>query len=49
MLVFPSISRDNQIPLGLIDILITAGFFSLFVLSRRWFLAASPAVLTPAP
>jgi hypothetical protein len=39
LLVFPSISKLNQIPHGLTDILITAGFFSLFVLSRNWFLA----------
>src|SRR5262245_15547808 len=37
LLVFPSISKDNQIPHGVTDILITAGFFSLFVLSRDWF------------
>jgi hypothetical protein len=45
LLVFPSISKDNQIPHGLTDILITLGFFSLFVLSRGWFLARYQPVL----
>ena len=45
LLVFPSISKDNQIPHGLIDILITAAFFSLFVLSRGWFLTRYRPVL----
>jgi hypothetical protein len=45
LLVFPSISKDNRIPHGLTDILITAGFFSLFVLSRSWFLARYRPVL----
>jgi hypothetical protein len=45
LLVFPSISKDNTIPHGLTDILITAGFFSLFVLSRRWLLARYQPVL----
>jgi len=38
-LVFPSISKTNRIPHGLTDLLITLGFFSLFVLSRHWFIA----------
>jgi hypothetical protein len=38
MIVFPSISRDNVFPLGITEILITAGFFAAFVLSRAWFL-----------
>ena len=46
LLVFPSISKENQIPHGLIDILVTAAFFSLFVLSRGWFLARYRPVLT---
>ena len=45
LLVFPSISKDNRIPHGLTDILITAGFFALFVLSRNWFLARYRPVL----
>jgi hypothetical protein len=45
LLVFPSIAKENQIPHGLTDVLITAGFFSLFVLSRNWFLARYQPVL----
>ena len=45
LLVFPSISKENQIPYGLIDILVTVGFFALFVLSRNWFLARYRPVL----
>jgi hypothetical protein len=45
MLVFPTISADNALPLGLTDILITAGFFALFVLSRNWFLARYQPIL----
>jgi len=45
LLVFPSISKENQIPHGLTDLLITAGFFALFVLSRNWFLARYQPVL----
>jgi hypothetical protein len=39
MLVFPSISRTNRLPVGIVEVLITAGFFALFVLSRNWFLS----------
>jgi hypothetical protein len=45
LLVFPSISKDNTIPHGVTDILITAGFFALFVLSRDWLLARYQPVL----
>ncbi len=45
MLVFPTIAKDNRLPLGLSDLLITAGFFALFVLSRNWFLARYQPVL----
>jgi hypothetical protein len=38
MLVFPSMSPRNTLPLGPIELLITAGFFAFFVLSRNWFL-----------
>jgi len=38
-LVFPSISTASVLPFGLVELGITAGFFSLFVLSRIWFLA----------
>lgn len=36
LLVFPSVLTDNSF-LGFRDLLITLGFFALFVLSRRWF------------
>jgi hypothetical protein len=45
LLVFPSISKDNAIPHGVTDILITAGFFALFVLSRDWLLSRYQPVL----
>ena len=38
MQVFPSVTTDPVFPLGLSELLITAGFFSLFVLGRIWFL-----------
>jgi Ni/Fe-hydrogenase subunit HybB-like protein len=46
MLVFPSMSKDNTLPLGPVEILITAGFFSLFMLSRTWFLGRYQPALT---
>jgi hypothetical protein len=36
LIVFPSVSTDNRL-LGFGDVLITAGFLGLFLLSRRWF------------
>ncbi len=39
MLVFPSVTTERVFPFGLSELLITAGFFSLFLLSRVWFLA----------
>jgi hypothetical protein len=39
MLVFPSISATKGLPVGIVEVLITAGFFALFVLSRNWFLS----------
>jgi hypothetical protein len=45
LVVFPSVSSANRLPLGLLDLLITAGFFALFVLSRRWFMAKFKPVL----
>jgi len=48
LLVFPSISKANVFPLGLTEILITAGFFALFVLSRNWFLARYQPALRQA-
>jgi Ni/Fe-hydrogenase subunit HybB-like protein len=37
LVVFPSVFPKGAPSLGLRDILITAGFMALFVLSRRWF------------
>ena len=45
LVVFPSVSSANRLPLGILDLLITAGFFALFVLSRRWFMARFKPVL----
>jgi len=39
MLVFPSVTTEPVFPFGLRELGITAGFFSLFVLGRSWFLA----------
>ncbi|MBI4589219.1 MAG: hypothetical protein HY725_10300 [Candidatus Rokubacteria bacterium] len=39
MLVVPSLSPTAALPAGIVEVLVTAGFFSLFVLSRQWFLA----------
>ncbi|MET0849945.1 MAG: hypothetical protein ABW020_02350 [Candidatus Rokuibacteriota bacterium] len=38
MVVFPSISKANVWPIGIAELLITAGFFALFVLMRGRFL-----------
>jgi len=48
MLVFPSMSKSNALPLGLVELLITAGFFSLFMLSRSWFLGRYHPALGPS-
>jgi hypothetical protein len=45
LVVFPSVSPTARMPLGLRDLLITAGFFALFVLSRRWFMGRFKPVL----
>jgi len=39
LIVFPSLDKDIRFPLGIREILITAGFFALFALSRQRFLA----------
>ena len=39
LLVYPSIAKVNRFPIGLREVLITAGFFALFVLGRNRFLA----------
>ncbi len=46
LLVFPAVLRDNTVPLGPVEILVTLGFFALFVLSRNWFLARYKPVLS---
>jgi hypothetical protein len=38
LLVFPAVSKVNRFPIGLPELLITAGFFALFALSRYRFL-----------
>jgi hypothetical protein len=38
--------KQTTIPHGIIDILVTLGFFALFVLSRNWFLARYNPVLS---
>ncbi len=43
--VFPTVSPANRLPLGIRDVLITAGFLALFVLSRRWFIGRFKPVL----
>ena len=39
VVVFPSISKENVFPVGPIELLITAGFFAVFMLMRDRFLA----------
>src|SRR5439155_9441958 len=45
LLVFPSLDKNIGFPLGIKEILITAGFFALFALIRRRFLAKYQPVL----
>ena len=45
LVVFPSVSANARLPLGLRDLAITAGFLALFVLSRRWFFSRFKPVL----
>ena len=45
LVVFPSVTASARLPIGLRDLLITAGFFALFVLSRRWFMGRFKPVL----
>ena len=45
LLVFPALLRDNTVPVGPVEVLVTLGFFALFVLSRNWFLARYKPVL----
>ena len=48
LVVFPSLDRAIGFPLGVKEILITAGFFALFALSRRRFLQTYNPVLRQA-
>ncbi len=45
LLVFPAISTEDVFPVGLMEILVTAGFFALFALGRNRFLARYGAQL----
>jgi hypothetical protein len=45
LLVFPTLLRDNTVPIGPVEVLVTLGFFALFVLSRNWFLSRYRPVL----
>jgi len=45
LLVFPALLRDNTLPIGPVEVLVTLGFFALFVLSRNWFLVRYRPVL----
>ena len=46
LVVVPSISPTASFPAGIVEILVTAGFFALFVLSRRLFLTRFPMSAT---
>ena len=45
LLVFPALLRDSTVPIGPVEVLVTLGFFALFVLSRNWFLVRYRPVL----
>jgi hypothetical protein len=45
LIVFPSLDKNIAFPLGPTTLLITAGFFAAFTLSRRWFIAKHQPVL----
>ena len=45
LLVFPALLRDNTVPIGPVEVLVTLGFFALFALSRNWFLSHYRPVL----
>jgi len=45
LLVFPALLRDNTMPIGPVEVLVTLGFFALFVLSRNWFIGRYRPVL----
>jgi Ni/Fe-hydrogenase subunit HybB-like protein len=45
LVVFPTVSAANRLPLGIRDVLVTLGFLALFVLSRQWFMGRFKPVL----
>ncbi|HXH83940.1 MAG TPA: hypothetical protein VNN07_13580 [Candidatus Tectomicrobia bacterium] len=45
LVVMPSVSPTAGLPVGVRDVLITAGFLALFALGRRWFMARYKPVL----
>ena len=45
LLIFPALLRDNTLPIGPVEVLVTLGFFALFVLSRNWFLVRYRPIL----
>jgi Ni/Fe-hydrogenase subunit HybB-like protein len=45
LLVFPALLRDNTVPIGPVEVLVTLGFFAVFVLSRNWFIGRYRPVL----
>ncbi|MCI0548332.1 MAG: hypothetical protein L0027_13745 [Candidatus Rokubacteria bacterium] len=45
LLVFPAITKANVFPVGVVEVLVTAGFLALFLLSRSWFFSRYRPVL----
>jgi len=45
LIVVPSVTPGAGLPLGWREVLITAGFLALFVLSRRWFFSRFQPIL----
>lgn len=45
LVVVPSVSAEGGLPLGIRELLVTAGFLALFMLSRQWFLNRFKPVL----
>lgn len=45
LVIVPSVSAEGRLPLGIRELLVTAGFLALFMLSRRWFLSRFNPVL----
>jgi hypothetical protein len=38
--------KRTTIPYGIVEVLVTLGFFALFVLSRNWFVARHNPILS---